>query len=262
VTREARLRDIREFVLRDGSVRVRALSEHLRLSEETVRRDLDELASLGLVRRTHGGAAAPGSSLTEFPYQVRQQANRREKRAIARAAVDTIVERGTAVALDSGSTTLEIARALRGAGVTVVTNSLPVISELVGSDCSVVVVGGVARARSLSLIGPLAHRAAAEFHCDVAFVSAPAITAETGPMDTDLEEIEAKQALLRNAVRRYVAVDHTKFGRTAFSRICDLADLTGIVTDDGAGTAVLQPFREQGLDVVVGRRGEEVAGTA
>ena len=224
-----------------------------------MRRDLDELASLGLVRRTRGGAAAPGTSLTEFPYQVRQQANRREKRAVAKAAVEGIVRRGTAVALDSGSTTLEIARALRGFGVTVVTNSLPVISELVGSDCSVVVVGGTARARSLSLIGPVAVRAAEEFHCDVAFVSAPAITSDTGPMDTDLEEIEVKRSLLRNAARRYVAVDHSKFGRRAFSKICDLSELTGIVTDDGADEADLVPFREQGLDVVVGRRGEEVA---
>src|SRR6266536_6634321 len=110
--REARLRDIHEYVLRNGSADVRSLRERLRVSGETVRRDLDELASLGLVRRTRGGVAAPGTTLTEFPYHVRQQEHRKEKRAIARTVVERLVDAGTSVALDSGSTTLEIARAL------------------------------------------------------------------------------------------------------------------------------------------------------
>lgn len=256
------MRLIHELVVEQGSVAIAGLSRELQVSDETIRRDLDQLASLGLVRRTRGGAAAPGTTLTEQPYQIRQQEHRREKRTIARAAVNVLIERETSVALDCGSTTLEIARALRGIGVTVITNSLPVVSELTGSDCSVIVVGGTARERSRSLIGPLAESAASQFHCDVAFISAPAITVLDGPMDTDLEEIAVKRSLLRNAVRRYVAVDHSKIGKTAFSPICSIDELTGIVTDDGASGEDIRSFQEAGLDVVVGSAAEEAVRTA
>jgi len=255
--RQTRLRQIHDLVLESGSARVSALSTTLKVSEETIRRDLDELASFGLVRRIRGGAAAPGTTLTEYPYQVRQQENRREKRAIARVVVDTIITPGSAVALDAGSTTLEIARALRGTGVTVVTNSLPILSELIGSNCSVVAVGGVARARSRSLVGPLAERGVRDFYCDFAFVSAPAINATNGPMDTDLEEIEVKRCMVRQSTRAYAVVDHTKLGRTAFSTICSSSELTGVVTDDGADEGLLSEFRELGLEVVVARRDGE-----
>jgi DeoR/GlpR family transcriptional regulator of sugar metabolism len=256
--REKRLRHIRDAVVRQGSVTIAGLSQELQVSDETVRRDLDRLASLGLVRRTRGGAAAPGTTLTEQPYQIRQHEHRREKRAIARAAVKVLVEPGLAVALDCGSTTLEIARALHGTGVTVITNSLPVTSELTGSDCGVIVVGGNARAHSMSLIGSLAQSGASQFHCDLAFISAPALTAADGPMDTDMEEIEVKRCLLRNAIRRYVAVDHTKIGKTAFSPICPTDELTGIVTDDGAEPEDLEPFRQLGLEVIVGGLAEQI----
>ena len=247
--REERVREIHKYVLDAGSVRVGSLSKQFGVTDETIRRDLDHLASMGLVRRTHGGAVAPGSTLTEDPYQVRSKEYRREKSEIAKLVAKELVPRGSAVALDAGSTTLEIARALRGMQVTIVTNSLPIISELTGSDCTVISVGGTARARSLSLVGPLAELGAAHFFYDVAFITAPGITPEHGPMDADLEEIAVKQCFVRQARSTYIPVDHSKLGRTSFASICRTEDLTGIVTDSGASDADLAPYEEFGLDI-------------
>jgi DeoR/GlpR family transcriptional regulator of sugar metabolism len=238
-------------------VSIATLQRELRVSEETVRRDLDQLATLGLVVRRRGGAMAPGSSLTEHAYQVRQAENRREKRAIARAVADRLVTPGISIALDAGSTSLEVARRLRGTRVTIVTHSLPVVMELLHSDCTVMVLGGLARGKSASVIGPMAERSAGEFHCDLAIISAPAITPDTGPMDTDLEEIEIKRSYIRQSARAFCVADHTKLGRTAFSTICRCADLRGLVTDDGAEPAQLAAFRDLGLEVVVGSRGDD-----
>lgn len=252
--REVRLRQLHEDVVRKGSVQIPALARDHEVSEETIRRDLGRLADLGLIVRTRGGAVAPGSSLTELDIHLRAQEHRAEKRAIARVVVEQLVKDGTSIALDTGSTVLEVARALRGRQVTVVTSSVPVVNALVGTQCSVVVLGGSVRARSLSTVGPMAERAAEQFHCDLALVSAPAMTPELGPMDTDLETIEIKRALIRGADRVYAVLDHSKLGRTAFSTICPIHELTGLVTDDGADPAILSAFQAAGLEIILGKR--------
>jgi DeoR/GlpR family transcriptional regulator of sugar metabolism len=250
--REVRLQKLRDAVVERGTVKVPRLATEFGVSEETIRRDLDRLSEVGLVVRTRGGAVAPGSSLTERDLQVRAQEHRAEKRAIARAAVDALVSDGISIALDTGSTTLEIARLLRTRKVTVVTNSLPAINELAGSEATLVILGGTFRARSMSVVGAMTERAADLLHCDLALISAPAMTVEHGPMDTDLEAIEIKRAFLRRARRRYAVVDHSKLGQTAFATICESHELTGLVTDDAAEPEVLEAFRGLGLDVITG----------
>jgi DeoR/GlpR family transcriptional regulator of sugar metabolism len=249
--RELRLRQLREVVLGEGSVRVGDVGRRLGVSDETIRRDLDALAERGLIIRTRGGAVAPTDALLEQPYGIRQGEQRDEKRAIGRLVAEELVRPGMAIALDTGSTSLEVARAVRAIPLTIVTNSLPITTELLGSEASVLILGGVARAKSMSVTGPVAERAADEFHCDIAFVSAPAITPTLGPMDTDLEEVEVKRRFVGRASRVYAIVDHTKLGRTAFITICPAGDLDGLVTDSRADPEMLEQFREIGLDVRV-----------
>ena len=247
--REVRLRQLQEVILGEGSVRVGDVGRRLGVSDETIRRDLDVLAERGLVVRTRGGAVAPTEALLEHPHRVRQGEQQDEKRAISRLVATELVRPGMAIALDTGSTSLEVARALRRMSVTVVTNSLPITMELLGSNAAVLILGGVARARSMSVTGPVAERAADTFHCDIAFVSAPAMTPELGPMDTDLEEVEVKRRFVQRASQAYAIVDHTKLGRSAFITICPSADLDGLVTDARADPLVLERFRDLGLDV-------------
>jgi DeoR/GlpR family transcriptional regulator of sugar metabolism len=247
--RELRLRKLQETVLREGSVEVDSIAQELDVSRETIRRDLTALASRGLVRRTRGGATAPGGSLTELDLSIRSVEHHAAKVAIARYVATCLIDDGTSVALDTGTTTLEIARALRGRKVTVVTPSLPVISELAGTDTAVLVIGGALRGRSLGTIGPIAEQTARQFQCDLAFISAPAMNADFGLMDTDLDGVAVKQCLLQRAAQAYAVLDHTKLGRTAFIAVCGVRSLTGIVTDDGADPVELAEYRSAGLEV-------------
>src|SRR5260221_6207842 len=229
--RELRLRKLQETVLRDGLVEVDSIAQALEVSRETIRRDLTALASKGLGRRTRGGATAPGGSLTELELSVRSTEHHAAKVAIARYVAQHLVDDGTSVALDPGTTTLEVARALRGRKITVVTPSLPVISELAGTDTTVLVVGGVLRGRSLGTVGPVAERTVRQFQCDLAFISAPAITAEVGLMDTDLDGVAVKQAPLQHSPPAYPVLDHPQLGPTAFLAVLGVRAPTGILTD-------------------------------
>lgn len=256
--RELRLRKVHAEVIRNGSFRVDEGARALDVSPETIRRDLEQLSRLGLVVRTRGGAVAPGVALTEVHFNLRQREHAHEKMAIARAAVDTLIADQGSLALDTGSTTLEVARLLQGYRLNVITNSLPIVQELAGSHCTVIMLGGVVRDRSMSTVGPLTETGAREFHCDLALISAPAISAELGLMDTDVEAVAAKRALMRSAARRYAVLDHSKFGRTAFTTICSLDELTGLVTDAALAPERLAEYREAGLDVIAAQRDQLV----
>lgn len=248
--RELRLRKLQETILRNGSVEVETIAQELDVSRETIRRDLAALAGQGLVQRTRGGATAPGGSLTELDLAVRSAEHQPAKVAIARYVANNMIADGTSVALDTGTTTAEIARALRGRRITVVTASLPVINELAGTETAVMVVGGLLRRKSLGTVGPVADHTARQFHCDLALISGSAIHPDHGVMDTELDGVAVKRALLEQADQVYAVIDHTKLGRTAFTPICPLSALTGLITDDAAEPAVLAEYAEQGLSVI------------
>ena len=247
--RELRLRKLQETILRNGSVEVDSIAQELDVSRETIRRDLAALAGQGLVQRTRGGATAPGGSLTELDLTVRSTEHHAAKAAIARYVATHLVEDGTSIALDTGTTTVEIARALRGRKITVVTPSLPVINELAGTETAVLVIGGLLRGRSLGMVGPVADQTARQFHCDQAFISGPAIHPDLGLMDTDLDGVAVKRALLAQASEVYAVLDHTKLGRSAFTTVCPLSELTGLITDDGASPASRNQYAERDLQV-------------
>ena len=156
-----RLATVLDELSADGSVSVSELSERFGVSVATIRRDLQLLEEQRLVSRVHGGAVARGI-LYELPLRYKVARHQEEKRRIAAAAA-ALVEEGTTVGLTGGTTTTEVARTLGDTpGLTVVTNALNIASELaVRSHLKLVVPGGVARASSYELVGPIAEVALA-----------------------------------------------------------------------------------------------------
>ena len=124
---------------------------------------------------------------------MRSSEHQAAKAAIGQHVASQLIEDGTSVALDTGTTTVEIARALRGRKITVVTPSLPVINELAGTETAVLVIGGLLRGRELGMVGPVADQTTRQFHCDQAFISGPAIHPDLGLMDTDLDGVAVKR---------------------------------------------------------------------
>ncbi|HEX4814401.1 MAG TPA: DeoR/GlpR family DNA-binding transcription regulator [Nonomuraea sp.] len=226
--------DRRAAILRrvelDGYVAAADLVTDLGVSANTVRRDLQRLAADGLVRAVRGGAAAGDAGAAPFTDRSAQAAD--AKRAIAAAAVRH-VEPGTALALDSGTTTLEIARLLpTGAGLTVVTHSLPAIAALAPRpDVTLIGIGGQYARDTRSFGGPETLAALEHLSVRTLFLAATALDG-AGVYGATPYEAETKRRLLTIARRTIVVADARKFSSSAPIRVCgwDAADL--LVTDE------------------------------
>jgi DeoR family fructose operon transcriptional repressor len=174
------------------AVRLEELSAALGVSQATVRRDLNALAAAGRLRRVHGGAVAADQRLDEPHFEVKAGAAAEEKARIAARAVDLLSPADT-VYLDSGSTVLGVARLLHGwSRLTVVTNSLPVATELVGRGPRLILIGGEVRATSRAIVGPLTRLLLESLHVDRALMGTFAFSLEEGLSTTDPAEAYTK----------------------------------------------------------------------
>ncbi len=228
---------------------VAELCGELGVSAATIRRDLQFLESQRLLLRTHGGAVAEGV-LYELPLRYKSGRQQEEKRRIAKAAAELVAD-GSAIGLTGGTTTTEVARALVDRQrLTVVTNALNIASELaVRPNLKLVVTGGVARAESYELVGPLAEASLAGLNLDIVFLGVDGIAPEPGL--TTHHEIEAHTnlALIDRARRVVVVADSSKIGKVAFARICEIERAHELITDDAADPSVLATLAEAGLQV-------------
>lgn len=217
---------------RSGYVTVRQLVLDYGVDSSTIRRDLDTLAELGMVERSHGGATLPAEP-PEIPYDVKVETNVAQKRAIARAVAE-IVPHERSLLMDSGSTTLEVARALRAhRGMTVITNDLRVAAEVANQgDVRLIVLGGEALPAVYTLASERAVDLIREFHVDFAVMGADAVSPE-GITNINSNEVSMKRAMLDAAGQVIVVADSSKFGRPALVRVASLESVDLIVTDDG-----------------------------
>jgi DeoR/GlpR family transcriptional regulator of sugar metabolism len=247
--RVSRLAQIQQMLQGADAVTIGELTDRLGVSEATVRRDLDALQRSGLVQRTHGGAVS--TQLHELPFPARSTRQVLEKKAIARAAA-TMVSSGDTLFLGGGSTTLRLAELLVDADVTVVTNSLPVATELSRSRRGqVIVVGGTLRTPELSLVGPRAVEGIRAYRASIAFLGVPALDGEHGfTADGDVEAA-TDAAFISMAQRTVVLADHTKLGRVSTRQVVPLDALHTVVTDPGAPPSVIDDLSAAGTQVVV-----------
>jgi DeoR family transcriptional regulator of aga operon len=252
VRQAERLGVILERLSVGGSVSVAEIAADLGVSPATIRRDLHLLENQHMLARTHGGAVRQGV-LYELPLRYKGARHQQEKLRIAREAASRVVD-GWAVGLTGGTTTTEVARALVDRQrLTVVTNALNIASELaVRPNLKLVVTGGVARAESYELVGPIAEASLAGLNLDVVFLGVDGISPEAGL--TTHHEIEAhtNRALIDRARRVTVVADSSKIGRVAFAQICDIDRVDELITDEGAGREAgdaLAALREGGVRI-------------
>jgi DeoR family transcriptional regulator, aga operon transcriptional repressor len=244
-----RLATVLDELSADGSVSVSELSERFGVSVATVRRDLQLLEEQRLVARVHGGAVARGV-LYELPLRYKVARHQQEKRRIAAAAAE-LVDGGTTVGLTGGTTSTEVARALsEKPGLTVVTNALNIASELaVRSNLKLVVPGGVARAASYELVGPIAEATLAGLNIDLVFVGVDGISREAGCTTHHDVEAYTNRALIKRARRAIVVADASKLGRAAFARICEIGEINDVITDAAAPAGESAALRDAGVEL-------------
>lgn len=249
-TRERRAQVLKELKEK-RRVTIEGLAKELDVSTMTIRRDLKRLADEDIVTLVHGGAVYNEGGAYLPALTAREKKMRREKSAIAEYCAQQIPE-GSAVYLDNGSTTLEIADALLGKkNIAVLSHSLPVLNILSNArDIQLISVSGIYEPRAKGFFGDLALRMIREFRIDIAFLGVTAVDAEDGVMSAVFYEQALKKVLIERAKKKILAVDHTKIGGSSFLKVCDLRAVDGIVTDRFADAAFLEKARRMGLEVV------------
>ncbi|MQA11569.1 MAG: DeoR family transcriptional regulator [Pseudonocardiaceae bacterium] len=245
---------ILDEVRRTGAVRVSDLVDRLRVSDMTVRRDLDVLAGRGLVDKVYGGATSVGGRSTDEPgFEAKSVRQLAQKEAIASVAAE-LVRPGTAIGLSAGTTTWTLARFLDAVpGLTVVTNSIRVADVLQGStqsDRTVVLTGGV-RTPSDALVGPVAVHGLRRLHLDVVFLGVHGMAEGPGFTTPNLTESETDRAFVDAASRLVVLADQTKWGTIGISTIAELHEADVVVSDDGLPPEARQALGEQVGEVLI-----------
>ncbi|MFH0963063.1 MAG: DeoR/GlpR family DNA-binding transcription regulator [Planctomycetota bacterium] len=249
---DLRRRRILDRMARTGSVRVRPLARTLRVAEMTVRRDLEALEREGLLRRTHGGAVAAQRVTCEFSFREKEKKCRAEKARIA-AACARMVRPDDTVFLDSGSTALEIARALLHAPpALILTHNLCVVSVfLYQSSTRILVPGGELNPLAPDLFGELTLHNLDGIRVDLAFLGADAVDPADGFFAPDLKSAAISAVIARNARRCVLAVDSSKFGRRSTFRAGSLDSLSDVVTDRGLAPPLRKKIRSLGVRLVL-----------
>ena len=246
-----RLQVIADLVRERGSVRGRDLVEALGVTDETIRRDLARLADQGLVRRAHGGAVAlRPSDETDTSFRLREHAD--EKLAIGRRAA-ALVSDGSSIILDSGTTTLSLARSLVGKqDLVVVTTAVTNAIELVGNPrTTVIMTGGVIRPSTFGASGQLAAATLRGLHVDQTFLAIHSISVQGGLTYPLFEEVDAKRAMIEAASEVILLADHSKFGRQALVRVAPITAVHRIITTPGIDPAEAAAIRDLGIDLIV-----------
>lgn len=247
-----RRQEILSKICAEAQVSVTALASMLDCSEMTIRRDLEKLEAEGLVSRTHGGATGTRMIRMEFAVSERARNHCAEKAGIGRAATG-LVQPGQRVFLDTGTTTLAMAAALRDVEkLCVVTTSLAVASALLparGVEC--MLVGGTVRDSSPDLGGPLMEENLSRLHADAAFIGCDGISPAGELMTTDPGAARAAALMVRNAARVALLADSSKAGRSAFVAFARFDELDWLVTDPGMPAELLELARRAGAEVVM-----------
>lgn len=222
------------------------------VSEATARRDLDVLDEQGTIRRIHGGAISINQAPPELPILQRESEQADEKSRIGQAAAN-LIQNGETVFLGSGTTVLEVARALHNRkGLTIISNSLPVLNVLSGlPDVTVISLGGILRSCEFSFIGYITEQALAEVRADKVVIGVHAINLENGLTNDYLPETMTDRAILKSGREVIVVADHTKINTVSTAFLAPLSSIHKLVTDQMTPLEFISPLRLQGIEVII-----------
>lgn len=246
---DQRKQQLLEMLRRDGRIDAARTASELRVTGETIRKDLILLERQGLLRRVHGGAV-PVDYLSYEPAVETRTEFLAEKARIAKAALAHLPEHGS-VLIDAGSTTAQLVELFPGdRELTVYTNSLPqALGLLSRPQLTVYTLGGRVRSKTFAEVDDWAARALAEINVDVAFLGANGISADRGLTTPAPSEAAVKRRMLACAHRRILLADHSKFGTVSGAQYGRLEDIHLLITDTGVDSRQLSELTAAGLTV-------------
>ncbi|MUG92394.1 DeoR family transcriptional regulator [Scytonema sp. UIC 10036] len=240
---------ILESLRREGKVLSSDLSNHLNVSEDTIRRDLRDLAEAGLLMRVHGGALpVSGQALT---YTARQSQAQKAKVAIGKAAAG-LVRRGQVVLLDGGTTTLQVVEYLpKDLHATIITHSPPIAVALVeNSNIEVILLGGRLLKNSLVAVGAATVDTLRSIRADLCLLGVRSLHPDMGIGVLDLEEAYVKRAMMDSSAEVVALASEEKLGTAAPYIVGAIAQLTHLVTENTVSEQALQPYKAAGITII------------
>ena len=246
-----RQKKMMEYIEANTSAQIHELAEKFHVSEATVRRDLDDLDQQGALKRTHGGAIkVDRSTAYESMYSEKIGQMLEEKHRIAKSAAQ-MVHTGDTVLIDSGTTTFFIAQALsHHENLTIITNDLYIAYQTpLHPSSTLIVTGGTRRQGRQELVGTVTENFIRDTHVDIAFIGVDGIDLTGGATNANFAEVGVKRLMLEAAARGVIVADHSKFGRIALARICDIKEASLILTDTGIEGDMLTRLKKLGVQM-------------
>ena len=253
---EERRASIVAWVQRQQQVSVTELSRQFGISQVSIRRDLDYLSEAGLLKRTHGGAAALGSAAQGAAFDVRLLQNVAIKRCIGQAAAN-LVQPGEVVLLDSGTTVLEVARhlprsLLENGSLTAITRSLAIVNELRSQrQVRLIVLGGVYLPEYDDFAGEQVETALHSLHANTLFIGAEGIAPERGLTTDNLLEMSVYRALAKCTDKVIVVADSSKIGVSKLQTLLPFEAVQVFITDSGAPAGFVHRLQDMGIQVIL-----------
>lgn len=249
---------ILELIKEDGSAKVVDLARIFKVTEPTVRQDLEKLEKDGLVIREHGGAYLKNVESNVKTVSLTHQENLDKKEAIASKCLD-FIESGDTIILDSGSTTTEIAKKLKGfKNLTVITNALN-IALMLGAEpgIEVIVTGGEFKPPTLSLTGQKAADFFKGINAQKLFLATAGISLKSGLTYPSISDLVVKKAMIDAAEITYLVADSTKIGKSAFASLGALSLINFIITDEGIENTQKQIFHDNEIELIIASESNE-----
>lgn len=250
---EERQREIGSILYESGSVKVNELSEHFNVSEATIRRDLQEMDSKKLLKKTHGGAVKIDITNFEPSFMDKKDEKNEEKQTIAKYAA-SMIKNGDTIILDSGTTTLELAKNIVAEDITVITNSIDIAAELSNNKAiKLILTGGELRCRTRAMVGHICEGMLKDFRVDKAFIGANGVSLAEGVTTPDITEAQTKKAMINSATKVILVVDNSKVEKVCFSVMCPITEVDVIVTSGDVPKEVVNDFIRQGIELIVSK---------
>lgn len=236
----------------EGRLNVRALSKEMKVSEVTIRHDLNWLEQKKLLLRARGGAIKADRVADEFTLSEKNKLHYEEKLRIGKAAAD-LIENGDTIILDSGTTTMEINNNIANIqSLTVITNALNIANKLAEREnINVIVPGGFLRKNSLSLVGTTAEDSFKNYYCDKLFLAVDGFNTTDGLSTPNVEEAHMNRVMISVSRQVIVVTDSSKFHRRSFAFIAPVSAVDIVITDAGIPAEDQKRLETAGVKVII-----------
>jgi DeoR family transcriptional regulator, fructose operon transcriptional repressor len=249
---EERLIRIVDFLKANGAAKLSDLCSLNSVSIDTVRRDIDRLEKSDVIKKVHGGAVLKNNDNSQLAFDGRTINNLHAKKELA-SHIPKYVSDGQTIALNSGTTNIEIARYLAEnySRLTIITNNLRIVEILASAkQFNIILLGGIFDVNEYSVYGKQCERDILQYNINLAVISVNAISIAKGLTDFRMNEIPIIQNMIASSEHAIVAADSSKFERIAYMNICPLGEIDAVITDSGLSPEIAERYTVEGIKII------------